>query len=181
MNLTYNLDVDDLVAMSFYNFKNSAVWQRQQRNGRVILALVTTLLCFGTALLLPHSGVTPLSAGLAIVAGIFIYAVHPRLTEPTIKKRLTQLYQSDSGSGLVGTYSLALDEEGITQSIQTGKHTYAWDQVERLDQTTHYLYLFAGKSNCIPVPKKSVEAQDIAKVIEAVKAHNIPVRQITSV
>ena len=178
MYITYNLDVDDLVAMTLHTLKSSVVWRRQQRNGRIVLAVVTTLLCLGITLLVPHSGVTPLNIGLAIATGIFIYALYPRLTQPTIKKRLVQFYQSDSASGAVGTYSLALDEDGITQSMQTGRRTYSWDQVERLDDTANYLFLFAGKSNCIPVPKKSVDIQDITKLIEAAKAHSIAIRQI---
>jgi hypothetical protein len=173
MHVSYDLNIEDLVSMNVYNFKTAPVWQRQQRTTQLALALVMTFLCFGITTLISRT-ITPLNIGIAIVAGALFFILYPRLFEPAFKKRLTQFFQSDSGSGMVGKYTLALEENSVSQSTQTSTNTYQWDQVERLDVTEQHLYLFAGKSNCITVPRARLNTRDIETIIEIVKAHNIP-------
>lgn len=175
MELTYNLNIDDLVTMNLYNYKTAPVWQKQQQNARFIVALIAVVLSFGATTLVSRNGITILGVVLSLALGIIIFALYPRLTEPTLKKRLAQYFESDSGSGLIGKYTLVVSEEGVKQSTASSTNHYQWNDVERIDITQQYLYLFAAKSNCITVPKGQITGADIDAIIDTAKSHQVSV------
>ena len=158
MKASYELTADDLVAFTLFHNSTSPV-VRQQRTGCLIGA-VLLLLALPTLLLTTSDkpiaetakNIWPLLAGPALFV-IFIF--------PYLKWRTASLSQrllrEGTNAGFYGQCTLSLDDNGLTETKESGDSIRKWAAVERFVATQDHLFVYTSGIEAFVIPTRAFQ------------------------
>lgn len=96
-----------------------------------------------------------------------------------IKKRfhehIESLLTEEALKEAVGQHKLSITEEGLVNRIGKSKTTIAWEDVQRIEKTKEYVFVYMATASALIIPKETVEEREgfgsfFEEMVAAVKA-----------
>jgi hypothetical protein len=161
MKVSYELTADDLTAFTLFHNATSP-FARRQRTGclsvciLIMLALPTLILARSEKPIIETAkDIWPLLAGPVLFV-IFII--------PYLKWRTTNLTQrllrERNNAGFYGRCTLSLDDNGITESKDSGDTTRKWSAVDRFIATHEHLFVYTAGIEAFVIPTCAFQTPD---------------------
>lgn len=101
---------------------------------------------------------------LLFVGGAF--AMYPR----RVRKLLRRMLGSEPRETFLGPQRLEVGPDGVALEGGGVKAHYAWSAIDGLDETAEHLFLMTGKVHGIIIPKRALDASDLARLSACVRA-----------
>ncbi len=169
MKLVYDVEVEDLVALTDFHVRHSPAVQRQLTVLRWACAGLAVVGIAGTGWLLGDR-VWIWVAGGAVGATLG-FALFPRWFYRANQRQARRLYSEGRNAGILGRHTLALQPEGLRDTDETGEHFTAWSAVERLELTDAHVFVFTGALSAYVVARDRVVQGDLEGFLAEVQQH----------
>jgi hypothetical protein len=180
VQLSYNVTIPDLVAMNIHNFHHAPAFQRQQRNGRIIAAVITAVASFTLAYFLDRDKQLSLVAFIVpLIGGIAIYLYYPKLIESTLRKRLTTYLSEGNNKGMLGEQTLILTPDMVVCTSSNGESRAAWKDIDNIYITEQHVFIVVNPMQAITIPKHSINDQIYNDLVQTIRQYHKPAANST--
>tara|TARA_R110002072_G_C7730484_1_gene515703 strand:+ start:73 stop:618 length:546 start_codon:yes stop_codon:yes gene_type:complete len=161
MKASYELTADDLAAFTLCHSSTSPVVRRQRAGclvGAVLLLLSLPTLLLTTSdkpIAETAKNIWPLLAGPAL----FILFIIPYLKWRTAN--LSQrLLREGTNAGFYGQCTLSLDDNGLTETKESGDTSRKWAAVEKIVATQDHLFVYTSGIEAFVIPTRAFQTSE---------------------
>jgi len=156
MEITYQLDEQDLLALSEHHRSISPTIRRARR---LVLAscAATWLACTGFIWFATRDMAFAIAL---VIVGVLATPFVPAALRSSQRKATLKLYREGKNLTLFQPITLRIDHDGLTVDAASGNSTVRWEYIERVDSTDDHLFIYTCAVSAIVVPKAGVTAGD---------------------
>lgn len=171
MDHEYEVTLEDLVAFNMHYFRHNSAIRRQLLSGRILVALLTTLLAllFIFVLNTAANRNQPLdwfAAAVSVVGGGVIFLIYPLLSQCGLQRRAIRLLADPANRSMLGKKRLVLGPDAIEFQSELSTSSTKWAGLERIATTDSLILLYLTAMSAIVVPKRSFADASQAQAFE---------------
>jgi len=165
LTIAFNNTFDDVLAFARFHYNNSDGIQRNVRTQRyggvaVLLGYFLGLGAFGDSTFYYFIGV-----GLAVAWWVWI----PQVLISTYQKQVTKTYENWKNKTTVGSRSLAVGDERLTEENEFGRTEIAWPAIERIEQDDDHTFIYLSAAQAHIIPKSRITDGDYDAFVTAAR------------
>ena len=71
-------------------------------------------------------------------------------------KNFTKMYERSPQKGQVGTHQLSFNDIGVTEESENTRGTTTWKNIERIESTPDYTFVYVGPVSAYVIPRSGV-------------------------
>ena len=150
MQIHYDVSPDDVEAFARHVLESNAYYRRSYYVGFVVGPMMGALVLLLTGHESVLSSIVKVSVTAAVFSGLYAY-----LYRREVKSSVRRTYGSGSDEGPLGSRSLQIDAEGLTEVSQDVTTRALWPSIKRVEETGTALYVFNGPASAFIVPKRA--------------------------
>ncbi len=172
MRLEYELTQRDVEHFNAYFFRTSHFFYLRRVKNRIIATLIATvvgiLVSYGIGF-----DFFWVALPLSVLVPVITYFAYPVFEEKMYIQNANKRISRESNKGLMGTYTLSFDQETIELTSQAGQKNMTWSDIEKVDATADYIYIFASSRNAIIIPASAFQnASTYANFVDMVQQYH---------
>lgn len=168
MTLQYYLTFNDYLEFNYYY-----LWSRPERKSYRIANSLTPLFML-ILLMYLIKGLNFDLYGLGelvfLCLGIILYFLMPFIVKRNYKNSIKRMMESGKNKTLLGTKSIILEDDKLTEVTAYSLSTLSWEAFECLKENKDYLFLFQNANQAIIIPKRilasDLEAENLKLLID---------------
>lgn len=169
MTLHYDLNFNDYLEFNYYY-----LWARPERrfyriaNSALPLFVLLLLMYFFKGLNFDSYGPGELAF---LILGILLFFLMPYIVKENYKNSVRRLLESGKNKTLLGSKSIILEDDKLTEVTAFSSSTLTWTAFECLKENKEYFFLFQNSNQAIIIPKRvlatDVEAESLRHFISS--------------
>ncbi len=158
MNIEYEINVDDCLALNRHLIKNSFFMRRAIRKGQAWWTMGPLV---GGVLLAAYKRV-PLEKSRIILAAIFLflsvpmYFLYPVYFRFHNERFIRNFCRSEKNKGVIGKHFFSVSEDAIIDKTDHNDATIPWQSVDRIESTEDHTFVFTGELTAHIIPRHSI-------------------------
>ena len=158
MNIEYEINVDDWLALNRHLIKSSPLMIRAVRKGQAWWAMGPVV---GGALLAAYKRV-PLEKSGVILAAIFLilsvpmFFLYPIYFKFHSQRFIRKFYKSEKNKGAVGKHFFSVSDDALTDKTDYNNNTISWKSVDRIESTEDHTFIFTDELTAYIIPRHSI-------------------------
>ncbi|MBS2967568.1 YcxB family protein [Metabacillus sp. KIGAM252] len=152
MEHQYELTFEDYAAFNLHYVKESKTAMQSFWIQRIIGPVI--FLSFPFVFSWGKDDFLPMFIVFLILAAAWFF-LYPKYFFKAFKGRIKKFMQEGSNGKILGEHTLILDDSGLTDISESGKHSTSWESAEKaVELKEHYLIYINSMQACI-IPKRS--------------------------
>lgn len=164
VQLEYRVEATDYLAFNLHVMRTSPVLRAQAARQRVVAAVLSALVGVVVVGVATDEWVGGVVTGA--VAGVVGWIALPVIHRRHVTRTLRRLAVGD-GLGPSGDVRLTVDDDGLHETLAGTSTTITWGGVERLEETDHHAFVFAGPHAAVVVPKRADGVPELLDVLRS--------------
>lgn len=169
MELEYNLQEEDLLALGYHQLATSPAVHRRLRKLRVGGALAFSLLAVLAYFTVPYGG---LVIGCAVVATASLIA-YPSFFWWKLRRDLPAMVRRQATPSSFSARKLRASAEGLEEITENARLQFGWAQVDAVYETPSHTLISAGGKYSVVIPRERVSSAAYSAFIEAVRKYRV--------
>ncbi len=150
--VSYELDIDDLVALALHNRRRSPTLRRQQI---IVVSFLAMSSSGGVALILSRQARWTESFVFLGIFFLFFLLTLRRGAKRGNARLLRKLYLEGSNRALLGTRQMRISPEGLRYSSDVIETAAKWAAVEKIETTAEYAYFYIAAVEAYIIPRRA--------------------------
>ena len=97
------------------------------------------------------------------IASILWLIYYPRHFDWDMRRKMKKMLQEGNNENLFKEIKIILTKEGIIQKNKTGESFTKWDDVDSVDETDDYIYIYNSSISAFIIPKRAFKDENARK------------------
>ncbi|WP_035051071.1 YcxB family protein [Carnobacterium pleistocenium] len=98
------------------------------------------------------------------IASLIWFVFYPRYFDWEMRKRIVKMLQEGNNENLLKKIKIVVTDKGISESSVTGELNSKWNEVNRVDETNEYIYIYNSSISAYIIPKRIFENENTLKI-----------------
>jgi hypothetical protein len=86
----------------------------------------------------------------------------PFVYKRSMKYSITKMLENGQNKGTIGSHSITITDHELRETTEVSDSRWTWSGVERVEQTTDYIFIFISPVMAHIIPKRAFESPDTA-------------------
>lgn len=167
MELVFNVEIDDWLALSDYHVRHSPTVQRQVQVLRVACAGLSLVAITGVGYLTGDRFWIWMAGGL--VGATIGFWFFPRWFYQSNLRSMRKLAAEGRNQSALGRFTLTAEEGGLRETSAGADTLHAWSALERVVSTPTHELIYVSAISGIAVGRERVEQGDLDALVATVR------------
>jgi len=164
VRISYENNLEDLVAFNRYFWQRSLVWRKQLVWCRLVIALVAIL---GSAYLVIRGRHWGWGAPVALAGAIGVWWF-PHWAAWLIDRTVRRFLVEGRNKGVLGRHELLLTDHALVETTETGSQTTVFQALEIIETAAH-VYIQISSTQAHAIPRRDVDAALLKDFLDEVR------------
>lgn len=89
---------------------------------------------------------------------------YPRYFDWEMRRRIVKMLQEGNNEHLFKKRKMVVTDKGITESSATGETNTKWNEVNKVDETSEYVYIYNSSISAYIIPKRIFKNKNTLKI-----------------
>lgn len=154
LSVTYEINVEDLLAFRMYLYDSSATLRKLRMGRRFRIGLVFGFLALG-AISFGDSMTAMYLLATAFISIVVSILRSRRLYLRSMRKYLRSVYAERPNRGLRGSHQLIVHSSGIEARAQLSTEISQWSAIAEIAEADHHLFFIVTSETAHTIPKQA--------------------------
>jgi hypothetical protein len=147
MQISYNVQIDDMKAFQQYHFRTSPLRWYMQILYLVFIVIISVAV---TALIARDSTISPI--GTFVSMFLFLFGLLSIFSRKVNKIALSRAYGDDDRHGVLGEHIITLTQEALSEHTTVNDSKSGWRGVHHIAETAEHIFIYTqpGMAHVIP-------------------------------
>ena len=98
------------------------------------------------------------------IASLIWLLFYPRYFDWEMRRRIVKMLLEGNNDHLFKKRKMAVKDKGITESSATGETNTKWNEINRVDETSEYIYIHNSSISAYIIPKRIFENENTLNI-----------------
>ena len=169
MKIKHSLEAKDYINFNLFQIQHSEPLRKRLYIQRVVVSILFFVIALFAFILLNRFRMI---VGVIFLFGsVLWYGYFPTFSKNQVIKSTEKTINRGQLSSLFDEVRLEFDSKGFTEITTQGEHSNSWQDIQSINSTQEYFYLFLTSASAVIIPKRIIGPEELNELEGLIDSH----------